>query len=67
MADDLEACLAVFNPIEECYQAWFGLAPENLLTADKQSTYPDANDTFESSRLVGEGRKLGHLLNQVAP
>lgn len=43
MAEDLLACIAVFNRIEECYQEWFGLAPGDLLTEKEQSTYLDAN------------------------
>ena len=32
MADDVLACIVVFDRIEECYQEWFGLAPGDLLT-----------------------------------
>ena len=43
MADDLMACLAVFNRIEECYQEWFSLAPGDLLTEKQQSSFLDEN------------------------
>ena len=43
MAEDLIACLTVFNRIEECYQEWFGLAPGGLLTEKQHSFYLDVN------------------------
>ncbi|KAL9098560.1 MAG: hypothetical protein Q9163_005805 [Psora crenata] len=42
-AEDLRTCMGRFNRIEECFQEWFGLSPEVVLTEAQQSCFFEAN------------------------